>query len=397
MSIAIKADHLSKTYRLGGSRAGSLRELFGSGIGFRKSGAEFKALNDVSFEVNAGETIGIIGKNGAGKSTLLKILSRITMPDKGRVEINGRLAALLEVGTGFHPELNGKENIFLNGTILGLSRKEIRKKLDEIIAFSGIERFLYTPVKHYSSGMYVRLAFSVAAHLEPEILVVDEVLAVGDAEFQKKCLGKMDSVMKSGRTVLFVSHNMSIVQSLCSKAYLLESGRIVASGNTAQVISRYAGSYVETHSFERSPMIEQKATITQGRLINSEGQFNNEIMVEMNIDAAMDQQISIDVRLTDPNKQPVAFGSLGTFNAAQLASLKKGKNKVGFRIDTSRLATGNYSMSIDLTVPDIEFIDKAEEVLQFEIIRSPINGDIRVLSLDWGRGAYQLPVELIRL
>lgn len=200
---------------------------------------EFWALKDVSFEVRRGEVLGIIGPNGAGKSTLLKILSRITDPSEGRVEIRGRVASLLEVGTGFHPELTGRENVYLNGAILGMTRGEIRRKFDEIVAFAGVERFLDTPVKRYSSGMYVRLAFAVAAHLESEILVVDEVLAVGDAEFQKKCLGKMSEVAGLGRTVLLVSHNLAVVRRLCTVALLLEQGRLSESGQPAHTIGRY--------------------------------------------------------------------------------------------------------------------------------------------------------------
>lgn len=202
---------------------------------------EFWALKDVSFEIKQGDAVGIIGRNGAGKSTLLKILSRITEPSTGRIELNGRVASLLEVGTGFHPELTGRENIFLNGAILGMSQAEIRKKFDEIVDFSGVEKFLDTPVKRYSSGMYVRLAFAVAAHLEPEILVVDEVLAVGDAEFQKKCLGKMNEVTKKeGRTVLFVSHNMGAIQNLCSSIVMLKKGEIVEkSYNIKETIDKY--------------------------------------------------------------------------------------------------------------------------------------------------------------
>jgi lipopolysaccharide transport system ATP-binding protein len=196
-------------------------------------------LKDVSFEVKRGEVVGIIGRNGAGKSTLLKILSRITEPSEGRVTLRGRVASLLEVGTGFHPELTGRENIFLNGAILGMTKAEIRKKFDEIVAFAEVERFLDTPVKRYSSGMYVRLAFAVAAHLEPEILVVDEVLAVGDAEFQKKCLGKMKDVATGGRTVLFVSHNMTAVRNLCSKAIWLDKGRVVEVGEVYPVTQHY--------------------------------------------------------------------------------------------------------------------------------------------------------------
>lgn len=200
---------------------------------------EFWALKDVNFDVRRGDVVGIIGRNGAGKSTLLKILSRITEPSAGRVEIKGRVASLLEVGTGFHPELTGRENIFLNGAILGMSRAEIKRKFDEIVAFAEVEKFLDTPVKHYSSGMYVRLAFAVAAHLEPEILVVDEVLAVGDAEFQKKCLGKMGEVAGQGRTVLFVSHNMAAVRRLCRRAILLSRSRVFKDGGTEDIIAHY--------------------------------------------------------------------------------------------------------------------------------------------------------------
>ena len=200
---------------------------------------EFWALKDVSFEVQQGEVVGIIGRNGAGKSTLLKVLSRITEPTKGRVTIDGRVASLLEVGTGFHPELTGRENVYLNGAILGMTKREIRSKFDEIVAFAEIDKFIDTPVKRYSSGMYVRLAFAVAAHLEPEILIVDEVLAVGDAEFQRRCLGKMHNVASSGRTVLFVSHQMPAVKSLCNKAIWLSGGSIKEEGASSEIIAHY--------------------------------------------------------------------------------------------------------------------------------------------------------------
>src|SRR5208282_528294 len=200
---------------------------------------EFWALNNLSFEVKQGDVVGIIGRNGAGKSTLLKILSRITEPTKGRVLLRGRVASLLEVGTGFHPELTGRENIFLNGAILGMTRREIRKKFDEIVAFAEVEKFLDTPVKRFSSGMYVRLAFAVAAHLEPEILVVDEVLAVGDAEFQKKCLGKIGAVARQGRTVLFVSHQISAIRALCTRCILLDLGKTIADGKPDQTVETY--------------------------------------------------------------------------------------------------------------------------------------------------------------
>ncbi len=248
--IAIRVDHLGKQYRLGGQQAAysTFREALVNSAknswqwlkGERNADLNtFWALDDVSFEVKHGEAIGIIGRNGAGKSTLLKILSRITSPTRGRVDIYGRVGSLLEVGTGFHPELSGRENIYLNGAILGMSRVEIARKFDEIVDFSGVERFLDTPVKHYSSGMFVRLAFAVAAHLEPEILVVDEVLAVGDAEFQKKCLGKMGNVAQEGRTVLFVSHNMAAIRNLCPVTIWINKGKLETQGTTQTVVDHY--------------------------------------------------------------------------------------------------------------------------------------------------------------
>ncbi len=243
MTPIIEVHNLSKLYKIGQKqRYLSLRDSVTDL--FKKKGqntvdADFWALNDISFDVQAGESIGIIGRNGAGKSTLLKILSRITPPTKGKAILRGRMASLLEVGTGFHPELTGRENVYFNASILGLRKAEVVKKFDEIVAFSGVEQFIDTPLKHYSSGMQLRLAFAVAAHLEPEILVIDEVLAVGDAEFQKKCLGKMDEVSKSGRTVLFVSHNLNAVIQLCPQSILLEKGRLVQMGETRSIINRY--------------------------------------------------------------------------------------------------------------------------------------------------------------
>lgn len=245
---AIRADGIGKRFRLGGVRSfhhslrADITNAFRRAMGDPSLGNEvetFWALRDVSFEVARGETIGLIGPNGAGKSTLLKILSRITLPTEGTVRYRGRLASLLEVGTGFHPELTGRENIYLNGAILGMKRAEISRKFDEIVAFAEVEKFLDTPAKFYSSGMYVRLAFAVAAHLEQEILLIDEVLAVGDAAFQKKCLGKMHDITREGRTVLFVSHNMAAVQALCERAILLEEGKIAAEGKTEDVVRRY--------------------------------------------------------------------------------------------------------------------------------------------------------------
>jgi len=255
--LSINVENLGKQYKIGSSQVPykTLRESIMRAVGapFRRAAGLLKghaysaagldetiwALKDVSFEIKSGEVVGIIGPNGAGKSTLLKVLSRITEPTEGRVVLNGRVGSLLEVGTGFHPELTGRENIFLNGSILGMTKVEIERKFDEIVDFSGIEKFIDTPVKHYSSGMYVRLAFSVAAHLDPEILLVDEVLAVGDAAFQKKCLGKMEQVAGEGRTVLLVSHNMGSIGQLCQKTLLLEKGCLTFEGESGQAIARY--------------------------------------------------------------------------------------------------------------------------------------------------------------
>jgi len=245
MSLAIRCDRIGKQYRLGArERYTLLRDVIADAVrapfgGRRESPPSFWALRDIDLEVRHGEVLGIIGRNGAGKSTLLKILSRITDPTEGRAWVQGRVGSLLEVGTGFHPELTGRENIYLNGAILGMRRGEIAAKFDEIVAFAEIERFLDTPVKHYSSGMYVRLAFAVAAHLEPEILLVDEVLAVGDAAFQRKCLGKMDDVAAEGRTVLFVSHNMAAITKFARTCLLLDEGRVVERGRSDAVIARY--------------------------------------------------------------------------------------------------------------------------------------------------------------
>ncbi|MDF5733002.1 MAG: ABC transporter ATP-binding protein [Rhizonema sp. PD38] len=296
----IRVENLAKKYVLGHQKEGSssyksLRESMSDGaksLGkklIRPSGKqtvnsapnEFWALNDVSFEIKQGDRVGIIGRNGAGKSTLLKVLSRITEPTSGSIRIKGRVASLLEVGTGFHPELTGRENVFLNGAILGMSKVEIQRKFDEIIAFAEVEKFLDTPVKRYSSGMYVRLAFAVAAHMEPEILIVDEVLAVGDSNFQKKCLGKMENVASEGRTVMFVSHSMETVTRLCNTAVLLNNGSVQSSGTTNKVINAYLKSDFGTtaqrrwNNISRAPgnnvvrLVEVKAHREDGEVIDS--------------------------------------------------------------------------------------------------------------------------------
>jgi lipopolysaccharide transport system ATP-binding protein len=284
MAVAIEAHELSKRYRIGQMQAayGTLRDSLSHAAGRltrreeKEESQEIWALRDVSFNVREGEALGIVGRNGAGKSTLLKVLTRITAPTSGRATIRGRVGSLLEVGTGFNPELTGRENVFLNGSILGMKRREIQRKLPEIIEFSGVEKFIDTPVKRYSSGMGVRLAFSVAAHLEPEILLVDEVLAVGDAEFQQRCLGRMEDFSGTGRTVIFVSHNMQAINQLCDRALWLQEGRVVEDGEPSEVVTHYlhsaygSGSRISWTDDETAPG-DNLARLLSVRAINEEG------------------------------------------------------------------------------------------------------------------------------
>ncbi|MEO8637378.1 MAG: ABC transporter ATP-binding protein [Candidatus Taylorbacteria bacterium] len=310
MEPIIEVKNIGKKYNIAHERGGyitlrdTLTNVFKNPVSFLKTKAkritglekkeEFWALKDVSFTVNKGEVIGIIGPNGAGKSTLLKILSQITPPTKGEIILRGRVGSLLEVGTGFHPELTGRENIFLNGAILGMTRKDIALKFDAIVEFAGISKFLDTPVKYYSSGMYVRLAFSVAAHMEPDILIVDEVLAVGDTEFQKKCLGKMEEVTKKeGRTILFVSHNTSAIERLCSKTILLQDGKIKKIGKTADVINYYINSGVATNAINEYQIKDRiDAQITKVSILDKDGTPNAKIPVGENFFIEVD----LDVR-----------------------------------------------------------------------------------------------------
>jgi lipopolysaccharide transport system ATP-binding protein len=304
--LVIRVDNLGKKYRIHHQQperytalrdviANKARGLFRLG----RRGAEesldvedFWALKNLSFEVKRGEVVGIIGRNGAGKSTLLKILSRITEPSAGRVELYGRVASLLEVGTGFHPELTGRENIFLNGAILGMSRVEIKRKFDEIVAFAEIEKFLDTPVKRYSSGMYVRLAFAIAAHMEPEILVVDEVLAVGDAEFQRKCLGKMRDVSRGGRTVLFVSHNIAAVQALCGSAIVLDQGQLVIKSIVEDAVARYLHSDPTASGSFGSVALSKSITLTRLDATPSVIRRNDQIIFTLQLHANVDEVIT---------------------------------------------------------------------------------------------------------
>ena len=335
----------------------------------------FWALRGVSFEVQQGDVVGVIGSNGAGKSTLLKILSRITEPTEGRIEIEGRVASLLEVGTGFHPELTGRENVFLNGAILGMTRAEIRKKFDEIVAFAEVERFLDTPVKRYSSGMYVRLAFAVAAHLEPEILVVDEVLAVGDIQFQKKCLGKMEDVSKQqGRTVLFVSHNMGAVAQLCSKALLLDSGRIVASGKTDAVIDRYVSQVRDstpTIQKERRPgenlFLLAYMSDAQGNKRN-EFRFDEEIVIafELFLDH-FSPDLELAMRLMDRNKNAVF-----TIHQPLEEHFDKTSKlvRINIVIPAVFITPGMYSWLLNINQVGVKANDLQNDVLPFRVLET---------------------------
>jgi len=364
--LAISVRRLGKLYHLGERRRGyttlrdSLAAMFsrknGHANGNGSAPNTFWALRDVSFDVHRGEIVGIIGRNGAGKSTLLKILSRITEPTSGEVEISGRVGSLLEVGTGFHPELTGRENIFLNGAILGMKRAEIAARFDEILSFAGTEKFLDTPVKYYSSGMYTRLAFAIAAHLEPEILIVDEVLAVGDAEFQKKCLGKMGDVAKSGRTVLFVSHNINAVASLCRTAILLQEGRMVShSADVHMVLNMYLSPTVSAHTVDLShhpnratsgPTVFQEITI-EGR----EGELSQCVLP--------DDDVTIHFKVAPPHpiRNPrVSIGvtnyrgervfAVGTHIGGTLIPALDGPATIHARFTVPRLVPGKYNLDI---------------------------------------------------
>jgi lipopolysaccharide transport system ATP-binding protein len=408
----IKVDNLSKRYLLKhqqSERYIALRDVMANAIknlGRKISSStasnlkpqgreeEFYALKDVSLEVKRGDRVGIIGRNGAGKTTLLKLLSRITEPTNGRIEIKGRVASLLEVGTGFHPELTGRENIFLNGAILGMKKGEIKLKFDEIVDFAEIEKFLDTPVKRYSSGMYVRLAFAVAAHLEPEILIVDEVLAVGDAQFQKKCLGKMEEVGKGGRTVLFVSHNMNAILTLCKRCLILNNGRLVADQPPYKAIQMYLGGSVCSSSFVRPRRLNGKPTFVSGRLRMIDDEVNTKIHIDLEIESDEERRVSLDLRLIDDIGRPVGYGSLGAFNENELLKIGKGVTSIMLDFPTGQLADGTYYICIDLTQPDVEYYDRVDNYLSFEISRTPVEGARRTLSQSWGYGCYEIPLKL---
>lgn len=343
---------------------------------------EVWALKDISFEICQGEAVGVIGRNGAGKSTLLKILSRITEPSSGRVIIKGRVASLLEVGTGFHPELSGRENIYLNGTILGMTREEIKRKFDEIVAFAEIDKFLDTPVKRYSSGMYVRLAFAVAAHLEPEILVVDEVLAVGDAAFQKKCLGKMEDVTKNqGRTVLFVSHNMAAVLNLCKKSLLLCNGELSVINDTQYVVNEYIDSN-NIQNVQLSEIRNRKGNgdlrFTNGiiRSVNSSLVGNVESFSELHIEVCFALRLKgklvssrIDIGINNYLGDRIAWLSSDNINS----KLDLSKGKIVFKVHNLPLSPGYYNCTLFCLINN-EVADWLQNVMHFSVIEKDYYG-----------------------
>ncbi len=335
-----------------------------------------QALKDISFSVNSGERIGIIGSNGAGKSTLLKVLSRITQPTKGTAVIRGRVSSLLEVGTGFHPELSGRENIYLNATILGMRKSEVDRKFDEIVAFAGVEKFLDTPVKRYSSGMKVRLAFAVAANLEPEILIVDEVLAVGDAEFQQKCLNKMEAVGKEGRTVLFVSHNMGAISRLCDRVIWMQKGCLIQDGNSDEVISAYLNAGTSGHATWHFDNTRQKASdvvMTRAQLVNSESKeptiltdFNNpiEVVVEYNV-FQMCRNTSILIHVVDAQGN-IIFASRDTDNTEWKDRPREIGSYISSCVLPSYLRPGRYHLTLGI-MQGAKAVELHENVLVFDI------------------------------
>lgn len=335
---------------------------------------EFWALRDVNFEIRVGEAVGIIGRNGAGKSTLLKVLSRITEPSEGQIEMAGRVASLLEVGTGFHPELTGRENVFLNGAILGMTRAEIRKKFDEIVAFADVEKFLDTPVKRYSSGMYVRLAFAVAAHLEPEILVVDEVLAVGDSQFQKKCLGKMHDVAGEGRTVLFVSHNMNAVRQLCSRAILMRNGTVALDADVESAIEQYlssgeqalSGTWRRSHGDAHGPLkiMEVECGLRP----------ENPRILDVTVRAESTSRhrnafLALDIRDKTGTTIMQAIPTLAPFISGEVA-----EHEIRIEVDLPPLIPETYIVGVWLGPHNTETYDEVTETVSFDVSEPPTQG-----------------------
>lgn len=397
-NIAIRAENISKQYRLGEVGTGTIShdlnrawarvrgkedpflKIGESNDRSKQGGSEYVwSLRDINFEIEKGDAVGIIGRNGAGKSTLLKLLSRVTKPTTGHFEVQGRIASLLEVGTGFNPEMTGRENIYLNGAILGMRRHEIKRKFEEIVDFAGVERYIDTPVKRYSSGMYVRLAFAVAAHLESEILIVDEVLAVGDAEFQKKCLGKMGDVSKGeGRTVLFVSHNIAAVKTLCNNAILLNNGLVQRQGDVHSVILDYNKLYIDDNNvkfkWESSKDPNFKAQFTKLELINKTRNLATELISDVLDDLSLQVNFSVFEKLTNTSPtiyitkdDTILYYNMLTDNSEHL--LNDGFDVGDYRYEVSlpKLKKGIYHISLVLGKLRVEDYHRLEHCLTFEV------------------------------
>ena len=387
MGAALFVDNLSKEYRLGQQNA---RRWLGQALpsGKQNSDVLLKALDGVSFGVEQGEVLGIMGRNGAGKSTLLKLLSRITAPSSGQIKQKGRMASLLEVGTGFHPDLTGRENVFLNGAILGMRKAEVRKRLDEIVEFAGVSAFLDTPVKRYSSGMYVRLAFAVAAHLDPEILIIDEVLAVGDAEFQKKCVDKMKSASAGqGKTILFVSHNLAFVQALCPRAILLEQGRLKADGPTADVIQHYIqGIQSSQDSLTRSGNL--LAELQSLQMYNEKDQPSALIqqgqpcsfVLEYHAKQAL-EQVGVALGFNDMGGQRIL--SIWSEFQQQRFSFSPGMNTIRITLPAMKLMPANYMLASYLTASG-NLVEDVVDVQQLLVVAPPLKEGFAAPSLNQG-------------
>ena len=416
----ITVENLSKRYRIGHrsatrARYVALRDVIGRELrNFLRRSADivhgrqivegdeiedFVALDNVSFSVKRGEVLGIIGRNGAGKSTLLKIISRITEPSAGRVHLRGRVGSLLEVGTGFHPELSGRENIYLNGAVLGMTRAEIRRKFDEIVAFADVEKFLETPVKRYSSGMYVRLAFAVAAHLEPEILLVDEVLAVGDAEFQKKCLGKMGEVSKAGRTVLFVSHNLAAMTNLTTRVLVLNAGRVIFDGAVQPGIEAY-GKLAADVSGARSPITGsgRHTRIRSAQLLDERGAATSQyvsgqpLRIAVKFETDGTSGLSLDAFLLDARKTNVAMVSLYYFQNKTLPA-NRGIYTCIFDLAPLSLAAGSYSLNLSTSIVNQEWDHYVDGAISFEVLFYNPAGLSWNFSQIYGLGPIAMPFD----
>jgi lipopolysaccharide transport system ATP-binding protein len=426
MSTVIRVEGLGKQYRLGEIGTGTLSHdlnrwlarMRGKDDPFAKIGESNDratrgesdyvwALKDINFEVKAGEVLGIIGRNGAGKSTLLKILSKVTKPSCGRILTKGRIASLLEVGTGFHPEMTGRENIFLNGAIMGMTRREIHKKFDEIVDFAGVERYVDTPVKRYSSGMYVRLAFAVAAHLEPEILIVDEVLAVGDAEFQKKCLGKMQDVSQNdGRTVLYVSHILSSVREICSSAILLENGQVGASGNVNQILSVYQSALKSSQTWHwQGIMGDEEINILETRIINSADsdelfiQDGFKILIKLKLHKRFDiSGIMIGLNFMSQWQSSVMCLNLADYKES--FTFEKGIYEIIYYVPPHLLATGYYNLDFNIGVAHVKKLSSQKCSLSFELISRNNLGDAYQINNSPEYNSQirpNIPLEIVKL